>query len=161
MPHSAVATLSAFSSPPNGLNHELPTINHKRCGAPRHTHKMPGMAKAKIYLYRNCGTCRKALKWLAEHDVEFTEIAVREQPPSAVEIKRVIKALGGEVRKVFNTSSKDYRDGGFKERLGDMGIDEVVAALQANGNLVKRPFVVTGSSGLVGFRPDEWDAFFA
>ena len=35
-------------------------------------------------------------------------------------------------------------------------VDEAVKLLSENGNLVKRPFLVTGGGGLVGFDETEW-----
>ena len=37
--------------------------------------------KWKVYHYANCDTCRRALKFLAARDVEFTPVPIREQPP--------------------------------------------------------------------------------
>jgi arsenate reductase (glutaredoxin) len=38
---------------------------------------------------------------------------------------------------------------------------EALRLLSTNGNLVKRPFVVTDRGGLVGFKVEEWEQFFA
>jgi arsenate reductase-like glutaredoxin family protein len=35
--------------------------------------------------------------------------------------------------------------------------DEVFALLARNGNLVKRPFVLSGSGGRAGFNEAEWE----
>ena len=35
---------------------------------------------------------------------------------------------------------------------------EAFALLNGNGNLVKRPFLLTGDTGLVGFKEDLWAA---
>jgi len=108
------------------------------------------------YIYDGCDTCRKAKRWLAEHEVAVTFKPIRETPPSAAELKRMREHLDGEVKRLFNTSSRDYREGGYKDRLADMSWSEVVAALRANGNLVKRPFLLTADGGSVGFKPEVW-----
>lgn len=118
------------------------------------------MPKTIVYEYAGCGTCRQARKWLAEHRIEAEFRPVRERPPSTAEIVRMLEAYDGEVRRLFNTSSQDYRAGGFKERIGQLDRKAVVAALQANGNLVKRPFVLAPEGCVVGFKPDEWSALF-
>ncbi len=118
------------------------------------------MPKTIVYEYANCGTCRQARKWLAEHAIEAEFRPVRERPPSAAEIGRMLEAYAGEVRRLFNTSSKDYREGGWKGRIDELDRKGVVAALQGNGNLVKRPFVLAPGGCVVGFKPDEWSALF-
>lgn len=111
----------------------------------------------RVYCYEKCSTCRKALKWLVEHDLAFELKAIRETPPTQDELAKMLAVYGGEIRRLFNTSSQDYRDVGLKDRLTSMSSNAAFDLLRGNGNLVKRPFVV-GSDGaaLVGFDPDRW-----
>ena len=114
----------------------------------------------KVYEYRGCGTCRKALKWLEAKGIEFERIAIRERPPSRTELKRMLKAYEGNLRALFNTSGGDYRALNMKEKLPSLSNVEAIDLLAGNGNLVKRPFVMTKDSGVVGFNEAEWEAFF-
>ena len=114
------------------------------------------MAIPVIYEYAGCGTCRKARKWLQEQGVEVELRPVREQPPTAQEIDRMLAAVDGEPRRLFNTAGRDYREGGWTDRIADLDRAGVVAALQANGNLVKRPVLLAAGGCAVGFRPEEW-----
>jgi arsenate reductase len=38
-----------------------------------------------------------------------------------------------------------------------MSVEEAVEALAQNGMLVKRPFVLAGDRGLLGFKPEQWE----
>ena len=40
-----------------------------------------------VLVYRKCSTCQKALKWLEENQVEFTERAIVEENPTFEELK--------------------------------------------------------------------------
>ncbi len=113
------------------------------------------MAEIKVYCYVKCGTCRKALKWLHEEEIPYKELPIRETPPSLAELKKGLKTEGN-IRKIINTSSKDYRDLGLKDKLADMKPEDVFALLQKNGNLVKRPFVVANGIAWAGFKPEVW-----
>ena len=62
-----------------------------------------------IYTYANCDTCRRATKWLQAHAITFSEKPIREIPPSSAELRAMLAARGGELRKLFNTSGRDYR----------------------------------------------------
>ena len=64
----------------------------------------------KFYQYEKCESCRKAKKWLDERGVSFSSIAIRENPPSKNELKEMLVSHDGNLKKLFNTSSKDYRD---------------------------------------------------
>ena len=41
----------------------------------------------KVFAYRKCSTCMKALKWLEIHNVEFEERAIKEENPTYEELK--------------------------------------------------------------------------
>ncbi len=110
----------------------------------------------KVYAYKNCDSCRKALKWLKEHEIEVEVIPIREQPPTVEELRVAADQLG--LRKLFNTSGLDYRALDLKNKLPEMSEDDQLEMLAENGNLVKRPFVIDAYSGavLVGFRSEDW-----
>jgi arsenate reductase (glutaredoxin) len=69
-------------------------------------------AVIKIYTLPACDTCRRAVKWLRARHVPFDERPIREQPPSATELQTMLAARGGELRRLFNTSGRDYRETG-------------------------------------------------
>jgi len=117
--------------------------------------------KLRVYAYAGCDTCRKALKFLAARGVEAEVVAIREQPPTVVELRAMLRHVDGELRRLFNTSGQDYRAMKLGERLPSMSEKEALALLAANGNLVKRPFALTENAGTVGFKPDEWERLFA
>lgn len=114
-----------------------------------------------VYTYAKCSTCRKAVKWLEAQGIAFTEKAIRETPPSSAELKRMLAYQDGQLKKLFNTSGGDYRELQLGPKLADMPVAEALALLQGNGNLVKRPFLLTDKVGLVGFKEDVWAAALA
>ncbi|MDH5581815.1 MAG: arsenate reductase family protein [Bdellovibrionales bacterium] len=110
----------------------------------------------KVYEYKNCGTCKKALKFLDENDLDYKKIAVRETPPSESEIKKMLKYLDGDLKKLFNTSGQDYRAMNLKDKIKTITEKEAISLLTKNGNLVKRPFVLGTGWGTVGFKEEVW-----
>lgn len=109
-----------------------------------------------IYTLKTCDSCRKATKWLSEHQIAFKEIAIREQPPSLADLKQALADLDGDIRKLFNTSGQDYRSLNLKEKLPTLSTTEALKLLASNGNLIKRPFLIDKSKTLVGFHPETW-----
>ena len=112
--------------------------------------------KLKVYAYKNCGTCRKALKFLEENKVAYVTIPIREQPPTKAELRQMLKIYRGAIRKLFNTSGQDYKALNLKDRLPKLSVEEALELLSRNGNLVKRPFVLFDKDGLLGFNEAEW-----
>lgn len=118
-----------------------------------------GMAEpVVVYTYARCSTCRDAVKWLTEHDIPFVEKPIYETPPTVPELRRMLAAQGGALRRLFNVSGLEYKAQSLKERLPDLSQGEALALLAGNGRLVKRPFLLGPDIGLVGFKPDEWAA---
>lgn len=113
----------------------------------------------RIYAYKNCDTCRKALKWIETRKIKHEVIPIREQPPAIAELRAMLKHVG-EVRRLFNTSGQDYKALNMKERLPMMSEEEALALLAKNGNLVKRPFALAAKAGTVGFGEEEWERLF-
>lgn len=118
------------------------------------------MSKPVIYEYAGCGTCRKARAWLKDAGIEAELRPIRERTPSKAELERALTAVGGDIRKLFNTSGRDYREGGWKDRITTASTAELLAALRANGNLIKRPLAISQAGCAVGFKLDEWSALF-
>jgi arsenate reductase (glutaredoxin) len=110
----------------------------------------------RVYVYKNCDTCRRALKFLAAEDIAHESVPIREAPPTGAELRRMLGFIGGDVRKLFNTSGQDYRALGLKDRVRSMEVDEAVELLAGNGNLVKRPFALSDGDGAVGFDEAAW-----
>lgn len=110
--------------------------------------------------YPKCSTCQKAKKWLTEHNFEFESRDIKEQNPTAAELKEWHQKSGLPLKRFFNTSGVLYKEMKLKEKLPDMGEEEQYALLAINGMLVKRPVLVTDDTVLVGFRESEWERIY-
>lgn len=110
----------------------------------------------KLYHYAGCSTCRKARAFLTAKGLTPTLIDLVDTPPSAKTLADLHTRSGQPLKKFFNTSGQSYRDGGFSARLPEMDEKAQLAALAADGKLVKRPILDTGRSVLVGFSEAAW-----
>jgi arsenate reductase len=110
----------------------------------------------KIYTLANCDTCRRAVKWLCARGVAFEERAIREAPPTVKELRAMLAAHGGEVRKLFNIAGRDYREQKLGEKLPALSETAALTLLAGNGNLVKRPFAIGEGVAQVGFDAAAW-----
>ena len=107
--------------------------------------------------YPKCGTCRKARKVLEEKGIAFEDRNIKEQNPTADELKKWIEKSGLPIKKFFNTSGMLYRQMELKDKLPDMSNQEMIELLATDGMLVKRPILVTEDKVLVGFKQAEWE----
>jgi arsenate reductase (glutaredoxin) len=109
-----------------------------------------------VYTLATCDTCRRALRWLRANQIVFEERAIRATPPTLAELRSALPAVGGDVRKLFNRSGREYRAQDLATKLPGMTEGEALAVLAGNGSLLKRPFAVGDGGALVGFDEAEW-----
>ena len=108
--------------------------------------------------YPKCTTCQKAQKWLDANGVAYEIRHIKDDNPTAEELKDWQERSGLPLRKFFNTSGLQYKALKLKDRLPDMSEAEQLALLASDGMLVKRPILVGDGFVLVGFKEDAWRA---
>ncbi len=108
--------------------------------------------------YPKCSTCQKAAKWLENQGVSFERRHIKEQNPTAEELRRWHQMSGLPLKKFFNTSGMLYRELGLKDRLPNMTEQEQYDLLASDGMLVKRPILLCDDKVLVGFQEKNWEA---
>lgn len=107
--------------------------------------------------YPPCSTCKKAKKWLDDHGVSYEARHIKEQNPTASELKEWYEKSGLELKKFFNTSGMKYKELGLNDKLPNMSEEEKLELLGTDGMLVKRPLVIGEDFVLVGFKEKEWE----
>ena len=108
--------------------------------------------------YPRCGTCKKAVKWLEDNNIEYTYRDIKLDNPTEEELRKWHTASGLPLKKFFNTSGMLYKEMNLKDKLPEMSEDEMFSLLASNGLLVKRPIAVAGDKVLVGFKEADWAA---
>ena len=105
--------------------------------------------------YPPCTTCKKAKKWLDDHQISYEDRHIKEQNPSLDELKAWREKSGLPLKKFFNTSGLLYKSMHLKDKLPEMTEEEQYALLSTDGMLVKRPIIVHNDFVLVGFKSSE------
>lgn len=109
-----------------------------------------------IVQYPKCSTCKKAVKYLQDNNVEFESRDIKENHPSAEELKKWHEMSGLPLKRFFNTSGLKYKELGLKDKLAEMSEEEQYELLATDGMLVKRPILVGDDFVLVAFKETEW-----
>jgi len=99
-----------------------------------------------------CGTSRKVLDMIRAAGVEPAVVDYVKTPPSAAEIKAVLKEMGARPRDLLRRRGTPYDELGLDDaKLGDAAL---VAAMHAHPILIERP-VVRSPKGTRLCRPPE------
>jgi arsenate reductase len=105
-----------------------------------------------VTLYHNprCRTSRTALELLRKRGIEPTIIEYLSTPPTAPEIKRILKMLGIPARELLRP--KEGKAAGLtKPGLSD---DAIIAGMAKHPITIERPIAISGKRAALG-RPAE------
>ena len=109
----------------------------------------------KLFSYSSCSTCRKAIKWLKNNDINFELFDLLKSPPSK-EMLISASELYGDRKYLLNTSGVKYRSIGSTV-IKKMTDNELFEQLLMEPRLIKRPFLYKQNNlFLVGFKEEIW-----
>ena len=107
----------------------------------------------KLICYKKCTTCRGVEKMLEEKGISYDYRDIKEDNPTANELKEWHEATDLPIKRFFNTSGKIYREENMKDKLPEMSLEEAYEKLATDGMLVKRPILFT-DDGEIFVGPD-------
>lgn len=107
---------------------------------------------AKLYHNTRCSKSRGALELLHERGVEPELVHYLDTPPSAAELRELLRMLGIPARALLRKGEDEYRALGLED--ASLPEDALIAAMVAHPRLIERPVFVNGGRAVVG-RPPE------
>ena len=112
----------------------------------------------RIYYYPACGTCKKALKWLTDHNIEHKLHDYRVEGLDKSFLQQAEAQFGWE--NLVNKRSTTWRnlDENVKKTLSK---STALSVLADNPTLIKRPIILQEGKALIGFDEKEYQAVFA
>lgn len=119
------------------------------------------MKKLLFVCYPKCTTCKKAQAFLDEGPSPYLFRDIKEENPTADELREWWEKSGLPLKRFWNTSGMQYRALKIKDKLADgMSEEDQLSLMATDGMLVKRPILIGEHKGatfvLTGFRGDEW-----
>ena len=109
-----------------------------------------------VYGIKSCDTCRKARKYLTEHNIEFEFHDLREDGLDIQMLERWSDRIGWQ--KLLNKQSLSWRRLPEVDR-NDMTRDKALAAMIDSPTLVKRPVLEADKFIAVGFSEKRFGDF--
>lgn len=110
-----------------------------------------------LYGIKNCDTMKKAWTWLDAHDVAYTFHDYKKAGIDRARLSRWCDAAGWE--KVLNRAGMTFRKLDPAEKQ-DLDRDKAIALMLDKPSMIKRPVLEDGDRLIVGFKPDDYAAFF-
>jgi arsenate reductase len=105
-----------------------------------------------IYHNPRCSKSRQTLELLRARGIEPKIVEYLATPPTAAELKKILRLLGRKPRELMRRSEEAYRR--LKLDEPGHGDDALIAAMVKNPILIERPIVVANGKAALG-RPPE------
>lgn len=104
--------------------------------------------------YPKCTTCKRAVAYLKERNIDYIDRDIMNDNPSVEELTQWIEISGFPIKRFFNTSGIVYREMGLKDKLASMSDEEMIALLATTGKLIRRPLLISDKGVFAGFNEE-------
>ena len=111
-----------------------------------------------LYGIGSCDSCRKARKWMDEHNFDYEYHDIRIDGLNIQMLERWSSRI--DWKKLLNTRSLTWRKIPETDR-GSLTKDKALAMMMQNPTLVKRPVLECDEFIALGFSPDNYSKIFA
>ena len=108
-----------------------------------------------LYGIANCDTVKKARAWLEQRGIDYAFHDYKTQGIDLIKLAGWSDEVGWEV--LLNRRGTTFRGLSDADKA-HIDRPKALHLMQAHPSLIKRPVVEHGTSLLVGFDADEWDA---
>ena len=106
-----------------------------------------------LYTSPSCTSCRKAKQWFKDNDIAFKERNIYAQPLTKEEIKKILQMTEDGTEEIISTRSKAYQN--IRVDIDDLTIEQLIALIEQNPGLLRRPIMMDDKSLQVGYNEDE------
>jgi len=110
-----------------------------------------------MYTSNGCASCRKAKKWLKDHNIEFIEKNIFTTLLNENEIRYLLKRTDNGTDDIISPRSKIIKENNID--IESMTINELVKFVVQNPSVLKRPIILSDRIMQVGYDAEEIDAF--
>ncbi len=110
-----------------------------------------------LYGIKACDTMKKARTWLDEKGLDYQFHDYKKEGIDAERLSQWCAEHGWE--KILNRQGTTFRKLSDDDKQ-NIDASKAIALMQANPSMIKRPVLDTGSTRLVGFKPELYAATF-
>lgn len=111
-----------------------------------------------LYGIKNCDTMKKARTWLDDHGVDYTFHDYKAKGIDRDSLQNWCSKMGWEI--ILNRAGTTFKKLPEDQRA-DLTEDKAITLMLAQPSMIKRPVMDKDGTLLVGFKPEQYSAFFA
>ncbi|MCA1038409.1 transcriptional regulator SpxA [Bacillus infantis] len=110
-----------------------------------------------LYVSSSCTSCRKAKAWLEEHQIEYTERNIINEPLTVEEIKSILRMTENGTEEIISTKSKAYQQ--LDMEIDSLPLKELYQLIADNPQMLRRPIIMDEKRLQVGYNDEEIRSF--
>ena len=111
----------------------------------------------KIYTSPSCSSCRKVKQWFDEQEIPYEIINIFGKTLSRKDLMEIISKSENGTDDIISTRAKIVLENDID--FDSMTISELIAFIQKNPSILKRPIIVDDHRVQVGYNEDEISTF--
>ncbi|MGM9951454.1 MAG: transcriptional regulator Spx, partial [Lysinibacillus sp.] len=102
-----------------------------------------------IYTQSSCSSSRKALKWLNENEIAYTEKRITSQPLTLAEFKNILSMTEDGTDEIIATNSNDFKN--LDIDIDHLSIQELYNLIQQHPRMLRSPILLDEKRIQVGY----------
>lgn len=110
-----------------------------------------------LYTSPGCASCRKAKQWLKDNHIDFVEKNIFSSVLKESEIKYLLSRCENGTEDIISVRSKVFHS--LEKGIDDFSTKELIALIQKNPSILKRPILLSENSMVIGYDDDEITTF--
>lgn len=111
----------------------------------------------KLYTTNSCTSCRKARRWLIDHDIPFEEKNFGTNPITLDELKNILILTEEGTEDIISIRSKVFQK--LDKDINELPLHELLELVKENSGLLRRPIMIDEKRLQIGFNEDEIRCF--
>lgn len=110
-----------------------------------------------LYTTNSCTSCRKARRWLIDHDIPFEEKNFGTTPITLDELKNILILTEEGTEDIISIRSKVFQK--LDKDINELPLHELLELIKDNPGLLRRPIMIDEKRLQIGFNEDEIRCF--
>ncbi|QCR31308.1 transcriptional regulator Spx [Lysinibacillus sp. SGAir0095] len=102
-----------------------------------------------IYTQSSCSSSRKAIKWLKENEINFTEKRITSQPLTLAEFKNILRMTEDGTDEIIATNSNDFKN--LNIDIDQLSIQDLYNLIQQYPRMLRSPILLDEKRIQVGY----------
>lgn len=111
----------------------------------------------RLYTTNSCTSCRKAKKWLIDHQLPFEEKNFSLSPITSEELKDILLLTEEGTEDIISVRSKVYKK--IEKDMNELTLNELLRLVEEHPGLLRRPIMIDEKRLQIGFNEDEIRCF--